>query len=55
MNILSKICREENAAIHDAALKKYVRARRLKAAGEVLGCAVCIVCLYAFTVLMFCL
>ena len=54
MNQFSQICREENAAIHNAALKRYVRARRLKAADEVLGCALCILCLYAFTIMLFC-
>lgn len=55
MNQFTQICREENAEYHEAALKRYVRSRRLKAAGEMLGCAVCILSLYAFTVLLFCM
>lgn len=53
--IFSEICREENQELHEAALKRYVRARRLRAAGEVLGCAICVASIYAFTVLMFCM
>lgn len=55
MNEFSQICREENQALHEASLKKYVRARRIKTFGEIIGTLICILSLYAFTVLMFCL
>ena len=54
MNEFTQICREENAEHHEAALKKYVRARRIKTFGEIIGTLICILCLYAFTIMLFC-
>lgn len=53
--IFSEICREQNEAFYEAERRRYVRSRRVKAAGEAIGCAVCVVSLYIFTVLMFCM
>ena len=54
MNQFSQICREQNSALHEAALKKYVRARRIKTFGEIIGAVLCILCLYTFTIMLFC-
>ena len=55
MNEFSQICCEQNAQLHETALEKYVRARRIKTTGEILGAVLCILCLYASVILMFCL